>query len=444
MFTTCRCPKEGGRDPWRIRAREADLEIGGYGTVRDATIDVLGVPALWLPWLIVPLRTERQSGFLLPELSAGTRQGFQIGTPFFWAVRENINATFTPSYSIRRGFKQNVQLEYLLGQESEGDLFGAFAYDQEVDPHAENEPFGRTEPFDKERWSVIGSQKFVLPDNWLSRSDFRFVSDNDYPIDYQELRSHRADRWLQSWALLGRNFGESGRLMAEGSARYANDMQSPDDVDRDTTALNRLPELSLAGLPGAIGSIPWLRPSFDASYIQYYATDRPDQEDDGFQDTGTDGVFNPHEAQDFGPANPDPHGDDFIDPDTLLPRGGPEGNGRFDEGEPLTNDGSRIRLNPRLAAPLRARRRVRGLPGDRLGRDVVRHAPRVVRGPRPLHDARRPAHASAPALRECDPHRSSRWSATRTSVRSPSRTTRCSSPARRSRSSASGTSISTR
>ena len=356
IFTTCRCPNEDSREPWQIRAREADLEVGGYGVVRDATFDILGVPALWVPWLIVPLRTERQSGFLLPELSAGTRRGFEIGTPFFWAARENVNVTLTPYYSLRRGFKQDVSTEYLLGQESSGELFAAFAYDQEIDPNKEKEPFGRPEPFDRERWSVIGTQKYALPAEMWFHSDFRFVSDNDYPIDYQELRSRRADRWLQSWALLDRNFGDSGRLVAEGSARYADDMQNPNDVDRDQVVLDRLPELSLAGLPGALGPIPWLRPSFDASYVWYHANDPPDQKQGGFRDSGVDGMFNGREA--LGPSptfeNPnDPHADDFQ-PDPNLPffnPDGTQGNGRFDEGEPLTNEGSRVRLTPRLAGP---------------------------------------------------------------------------------------------
>jgi lipopolysaccharide assembly outer membrane protein LptD (OstA) len=333
VFTTCRCPK-GERQPWQIRAREAE---GGYGTVRDATVDVLGVPALWLPWLIFPVRTERQSGFLLPELSYGSRQGFEIGTPFFWAVRDNVNATLTPSYSTRRGFKGDASVEYLLGEESSGEVFGAAAYDQEVDPDSANEPFNR------ERWTVLGKQDLFLPADLRFRSDFRFVSDNDYPIDYHELRPYRYERWLQSWASLSRSFGESGQLVADGAAFYANDMQSPDDVDRDTTVLNRLPQLSLAALPTEPLPVSWLVPSLDASYVWYQATDRPDQQGDGFLDTGTDGVFDAHEGnRGPGPAS-DPHLDNF-------PLGG-ENDGKFEEGEPLTNDGQRFLFAPRLAAP---------------------------------------------------------------------------------------------
>jgi LPS-assembly protein len=52
VFTTCRCPEEGATEPWRLRAREAEVEVGRYGTLHDATVEVLGVPVFWLPWMI--------------------------------------------------------------------------------------------------------------------------------------------------------------------------------------------------------------------------------------------------------------------------------------------------------------------------------------------------------------------------------------------------------
>lgn len=340
VFTTCRCPDKNARDPWRIRARQADLDVGGYGTVRDATFDVLGVPVAWLPWLIVPLRTERQTGLLLPEMSFGSRRGFEVGIPFFWAARDDLNVTLTPYYSTRRGFKQNADLEYVFGRESSGEVAGAFAYDQDIHPNSNNEPF------DRERWTVYGKQDWMLPAKARFRSDFAFVSDNDYPIDFSELRPRRTDRWLESWAALTRDFGASGRVLTAGVSRYANDMQNPDDVDRDKTALQRIPEFDVAALPGKVEPIPWLMPSFDASYISYQSINRAGDSRSGFEDRGPDSIFNPNEGPD-GPGPPeDPHNDDFDR------TGGGEGDGRFEEGEPLTNEGSRIRLNPRLAAPL--------------------------------------------------------------------------------------------
>jgi LPS-assembly protein len=59
-----------------ISASEIDVEVEGYGTARNTTVDVLGVPLLWLPWMVYPIKTERQTGFLFPDLSLGSRNGF--------------------------------------------------------------------------------------------------------------------------------------------------------------------------------------------------------------------------------------------------------------------------------------------------------------------------------------------------------------------------------
>jgi LPS-assembly protein len=335
VFTTCRCPDEG-RDPWRIRAEEAELDIGGYGVVKDATLDVMGIPVLWLPWLIVPLRTERQTGFLFPEIAVASRRGFELGIPFFWAVKDSVNATLTPSYSTRRGFKGDTLVEYVFSEESSGEVFGAFVYDQEVRPNS------TAEPFDRERWSLLGKQDWRVPGDARFRSDFRFTSDNDYPIDFEDLRNRRADRWLESWAALSRDFGPSGRLGAAGTAFYADDMQSPDDIDRDGSVLQRLPALSFAALPGAMPRVPWLAPAFDASYISYRSLDHAGA-GRSFLDTGPDGVFSKDERG-FVAAPDDPHGDD-------APAGG-EADGLFQEGEPLLDDGHRFDLYPRVGAPL--------------------------------------------------------------------------------------------
>ena len=61
-FTTCRCA-EGERVPWALRAETADVELGSYGTLKNSTFEVLGVPVLWIPWKDVLL-----SHPLLPHL----------------------------------------------------------------------------------------------------------------------------------------------------------------------------------------------------------------------------------------------------------------------------------------------------------------------------------------------------------------------------------------
>src|SRR5262245_3174533 len=103
-FTTCRCAP-GETEPWVLRAEEAELEIGGYGTTRNTVLDVMGVPVFWLPWMRYPLLTDRATGVLFPTFESSSQSGLDVGLPLFWAALPSLNVTFTPHWLTKRGFK---------------------------------------------------------------------------------------------------------------------------------------------------------------------------------------------------------------------------------------------------------------------------------------------------------------------------------------------------
>ena len=53
--------------------------------------DVLEVPVVWLPWMMYPVKTKRESGLLLPEISMGKRNGLDIGQPIFLALGDRVD-----------------------------------------------------------------------------------------------------------------------------------------------------------------------------------------------------------------------------------------------------------------------------------------------------------------------------------------------------------------
>jgi len=357
-FTTCRCPDDAD-DPWQIRADSADLEVEGYAVARNTTMNILGVPILWMPWMFYPVKTERDSGFLLPEFGYRERTGFEVGVPFFWAAAPNVNVTLTPRWLSKRGVKAEAEAEYLVGEHSSGTTFVSFIRDDDIDPNSlEN-------PYDRERWVAKGHQDFYLPHGWRLKSEFQLVSDNAYPADFRDLPETRHDRFLTSNAFATKHFNESGDYGFVASVLHADDLQNPDDQDRDDFLLQRMPNAEYSMLPS---HAPWfekLVPSFDVEYTYFGQYENPSKSfpqrprvrtrrgiaggteslsaDGLFYDVGIDALPN-HQEKGGGI---DPHGDDdFLDMGI-----GTEGNGRFDEGEPLADRGHRVKLNPRLALP---------------------------------------------------------------------------------------------
>ena len=66
-LTPCQC--SDGSVPWSISCSELKVREEGYGRAKDFKFKVNDRPVLYLPYMIFPVKRERQSGFLVPELS---------------------------------------------------------------------------------------------------------------------------------------------------------------------------------------------------------------------------------------------------------------------------------------------------------------------------------------------------------------------------------------
>lgn len=354
-FTTCRCPDPEDTDPWVLTSEEAHIEVEGYAVARNTTFDVFGVPLAWIPWMIFPVKTERQTGLLFPEFSLGSLKGFEIGLPFFWAINPQAGLVLTPRYSVKRGPGGATRFDYVAGQFTEGEMTTAYYRDLKIEPDTPAEPYGR------DRWSTHGVHAWSLPADLRFDTNYRFASDNDVPFDFAELEALRADRFLESEGVISRSVGSIGRTNATLGASFVDDLQSPDNLDRDRFLLQRWPTTSIEVLPGGVAQLPFVTPSLDVEYTWFEARDRaedvlPTADDLGlvgarglFLDTGVDALPDPIAGvpgrSEIGPPG-DPHDDDFA----LV--GGTEGDGVFQEGEPLTDRGHRLMMQPRLALPL--------------------------------------------------------------------------------------------
>lgn len=361
-FTTCQCP-EGERDPWVVSSQNLDVEVGGFAKARNSTIDILGVPVLWLPWLAYPVKTERETGLLFPDIRTSSRTGFDVGLPFFWAVADPLNVTIAPHYITKRGFKPEVSAEYVIGEKSWGEAFGTFLWnDKEVHGNRPGDNPGDkpSTPFSNDRWAFdLQHDQQDLPFGFRAKIDATLLSDNLFPFDFREYAEVRNDRHIDSLAFVENRFGARKQLGFSGEVRFADDLQNPNNLDRDRTWLQRLPDLHASLLPsGMLGSrVFW---SFDSRYTYFTALDRVRQRFPGaalgphglFLDTGLDGVPTGFERDQFGDRSAlDESGDDFVD--LLTTPRATEGDGRFEEGELLADRGQRLVLNPRLYVPVR-------------------------------------------------------------------------------------------
>jgi len=182
--TTC----DGAKPDWSISAVEMEVTIEGYGTVKHASFRIREKPVLYLPYLIFPAKTKRQSGLLPPRIGSSTLNGVDVELPFFWAISDQTDASFYQRYMSKRGYMQGLEFRYVADENSEGtvlfDILSRDKKDKDLnDPDdAEITPFSRT---NDTRYWLRSKADQDLPLDITTRLDIDYVSDQDYLREFE-------------------------------------------------------------------------------------------------------------------------------------------------------------------------------------------------------------------------------------------------------------------
>ena len=183
-LTTC----DGPNPAWSITGSEVKVTVEGYGKIKNAAFRILDVPFFYVPYMIFPAKTKRQTGLLPPRLGYSERRGTDIEIPFFWAISDQIDATFYERLMTDRGFMQGLEFRYLTDNESKGVfLFDVLSdrigkKDMNNPDEVELSPFPRT---NETRYWLRSRADHQLPSNLTARLDVDFVSDQDYLKEFE-------------------------------------------------------------------------------------------------------------------------------------------------------------------------------------------------------------------------------------------------------------------
>ena len=168
IFTTCPVSDES----WHIKADSIVLDTHDkIGTGRDAQIDFMGVPLMYLPWVSFPLSNERKSGFLFPTIGNMSYGGLQLSLPYYWNIAPNVDFTFEPTEYSHAGPDLGGDLRFLT-ESQHGELdWNYLPYDKS---------------FDGSRNRVRFTDAADLPDFWRLTLHAEEVSDPFYFEDFSQ------------------------------------------------------------------------------------------------------------------------------------------------------------------------------------------------------------------------------------------------------------------
>ncbi|MBI5182891.1 MAG: LPS-assembly protein LptD [Nitrospinae bacterium] len=189
-FTTCSC-SDDSTPAWRFRAKEGDIKIEGYAKLQHPTFFIKDIPLLYLPYMIVPVKTERTTGFLIPSLGRSSKDGFFINNSFFWAINQWSDATFYLDYLEKKGDRPGIEYRYIPNQKTEGQFNGTYLKEKDTE---------------REFWKVRfnHSQEFIYKVKGLARLDL--LSDYNPDKEFSDIIEERVRRETDSYISLIKNW----------------------------------------------------------------------------------------------------------------------------------------------------------------------------------------------------------------------------------------------
>jgi LPS-assembly protein len=262
-FTTCtNCPESWSFSGQRIRA-----QLGGYAYIKNSFLKFGGVPLFWLPYLVVPLKSDRQTGLLTPEFEQSDSGGLTLSESFFWAMSRSQDSTWTLKNYELRGLKTLLNYRYVLGENSYGEMDvgtlrdRVFAADQRLNNFRSQNEQGEI----VNRWFLKYEHYYELPDNYVHRLQLNNASDLQYPKDFPlETRNH-GDSAMENRMSLTKNTRDQHYSL--DTSYYVNLLQS-DPLAGNSDAVHRLPEIRFSQAMTPLGETSLLYTA-DVNYVNF-------------------------------------------------------------------------------------------------------------------------------------------------------------------------------
>ena len=256
---------DGEKPAWSVTSEEGDVDLDGRVKLYRSAFRIKDVPVFYWPYMSLPGRKKRQSGFLVPYMATSKKLGMQVNLPYYWAISDEADATFYQNYMSKRGYMQGLEFRHADDSATKG-LW-------KVDMLKDN----KRAVTEADEWKDYNNDDLVRPnrsrwwvrskfDGWLGspqlkvKVDLDVVSDQNYLRDFQDGPTgfdrnreefleafgrdieNKDDTIRTSIAALNRSwdrFGLAGKVQYNQNLEYMNG-NKPSDKN---TTVQTLPEL---------------------------------------------------------------------------------------------------------------------------------------------------------------------------------------------------------
>ena len=265
VITTC----DGDNPFWRIDAKKIDVTLDGYAKVQGSTFRVKGVPIAYFPYLVVPVKTNRQSGFLFPEIGNSRRKGFQFDNSYFWAISPSSDATFWFDIASKKGPGAGVETRIVNGNDSWLRFYSYYANESH---YYFNNAYSNKYDRSPQRGELhLEGEHYFSPDFYL-KGFGTYISDREFYNDYSGKANRTKYAYDRATNLKRLEKDESFLFVNKNWDSYnllVNFDVYKDLVQSNEQVLQRSPQVNVTSLSQPLGSSP-LFYQLNSSYNNFW------------------------------------------------------------------------------------------------------------------------------------------------------------------------------
>jgi LPS-assembly protein len=165
-FSTCVQPTPR----WDLTAGTVILNVDHYTVLRDAILNVKGVPILYYP----TKREGRATGFLIPTYGVSSLRGQSIHDAFFWAINRSQDATVMHDWFSKTGQGAGAEYRYNYGNGTDGN-FRTYLLDQHSTTYTQSDG-SSTSLAGSRSYEIRGGANQLLPGRLRARANIDYFS----------------------------------------------------------------------------------------------------------------------------------------------------------------------------------------------------------------------------------------------------------------------------
>lgn len=191
-YTACEVCEEKPKPSWRLKARQVTQDKKTRTVqYRGATLELFGLPVFYTPYMAHPdPSSDRASGLLAPFAGFSQSRGVTARVPYFWAIDDYTEATFTPHVYSR----VNPLLEYQFARQFHTgriEVDGSFTYGSIFDRNGD--AFNDLSRFSDPNNALVGRRLrshifakglFAPTDFWTYGFGVQLTTDDNYLLRY--------------------------------------------------------------------------------------------------------------------------------------------------------------------------------------------------------------------------------------------------------------------